>query len=235
MNQLSTFNYASLKGEYPNIGSVSYIPGYENKYSGNFTIPVSIRYTSSVAPLIYTHSQVTITINYWGDINYDEITTLVNKGTNQTFSGTASDTAIPIYVNAPKLNNLQVSDYLGNLTQSTDSLYTTPNAGFPINSTLVHLVPRSPIGFGSRYTYELKYTIPAAQFMNETSGFLSPAYTLTLPAMSLFNWTNREVNLKIIFPALSSITMPKTAWGVPISGANLTNDGFLNEGHPVLV
>ena len=92
---------------------------------------------------------------------------------------------------------------------------------------------RSTVQAGATYTYDLSYSVPAKNFVNETSGFFSPAYNVSIPAMSLFNWTNRKVDLTVIFPAMSSVSLPSTLWGRPVSSRNISN-GFLGLGKVVL-
>ena len=109
----------------------------------------------------------------------------------------------------------------------------------PINSTQIQIKSRSNVLAGSAYTYDLQYSVKADAYLNQTSGFFSPGYRVILPAMSMFNWTNREVNLKIIFPALSTIKMPDTLYGIKqqdfkAKGVKLSSTGLLGLGAVVL-
>ena len=230
-NALSTFNYTTLKQKYQNRGVGNYIPAYEDQYSNNLTFPASFNYMVKVAPLEYTHAAVTIQFDEWGYVTYEEVVTLVNEGVQgQYIGGTAS--TVPVYVHSNEIKSISVYDQFSNLTKTTSQL-TTFSAGYPANLTLITIATRSNIRPGATYTYDLRYTIPAKQFVNETSGFFSPAYNVSIPAMSLFNWTNRKVDLTVIFPAFSSVKLPSTLWGRQVSSKNISN-GFLGLGRVVL-
>lgn len=231
MNTLANFNYSAISSEYQHTGTLKFIPGYQSRFLSNFTFPVVFNYMVTNSLLEYSLSKVTITISQWGTITYHEVTTIVNLGlASQSISGIQSDSSIPIYVNAPKVKSFVVDDNYGNLSNSAMESFNTPDIGFPVNSTLIHIQPRSAILPGQSYTFDLQYSIPASTFMKDVGSILTPKYELNLPAMSLFNWTNKRVDLAIVFPALSSISMPKTLWGMTVSGSNINNNnkfGFL--------
>lgn len=212
ITSLPTFNYTTLQKTYTNHPAKNYIPAYESSYSTNMTFPVSFQYTMAQAPIIYSSVDVTIVVDPWGFVNYKEVTTLVNEGVTGQYIGSATK-SIPVFINTPDVKSMSVYDAYSNLTSSTRSIWTS-GQGYPTNATQLVIAPRSNPLPGSSYTYELDYSVAAKAYMNQTSGFFSPAYNISLPAMSMFNWTNRQVNLKIIFPALSSVKIPDTLYGV---------------------
>ena len=128
-------------------------------------------------------------------------------------------------MNTKDIKSISVYDQFSNLTKTTAAPWDS-GQDYPTNITRILIASRSNVLPGSDYTYDLHYSIPAKEYINQTSGFFSPSWNVTIPAMSMFNWTNREVDLTINFPALSTIKLPKTLWGVEDPGRNLTTTGF---------
>ena len=233
LSQLPDFNYSNIKNEYQNSGNREFIPAYESTGSllANFTYPVTFNYFTSNAAVEYSDVKVTIQFDEWGYVNFNEVTTLINTGvTGQLIAGTAN--TVPVYVHTNKVSSITAEDQFSNLTKSTHQLW-SGGQGYPVNLTLITISTRSTVQAGATYTYDLSYSVPAKNFVNETSGFFSPAYNVSIPAMSLFNWTNRKVDLTVIFPAMSSVSLPSTLWGRPVSSRNISN-GFLGLGKVVL-
>jgi hypothetical protein len=233
MTSLPNFDYTTISADYPKIGSTNFIPAYSDNLTANFTENVEFRYNINKAPISFSKAKVEIEISEWGYINYREVVTLVNEGIEGQSIGGAGGTFIPIFINAKNLVSFSVYDDFANLTKSTRSAFVSSNE-YPTNITYAKITPRSPILASSSYTYDLRYQIPASEYMNEKDGILSPAYNISLPAMSLFNWTNREVDLTITFPVMASVALPSTLWGHAVTSDNLVSTGLLGFGHPVL-
>ena len=224
MTHLPNFNYTAIQRDYPSRKNMQFIPAYTNQLATNFTYPVTFRYQVGQAPIMYSHVAVTITVDPWGYVDYEEKTTLTNLGVPGLYIGGAKSN-IPVFVNSNQVQSISVYDQYSNLTGTTAKLWNGQN-DYPTNVTLITIVSRSDVSSGANYTYDLHYSIPASVYMNETSGFFSPAFNVTLPAMSMFNWTNRQVDLTIKFPALATVRMPKQMWGVNVTNANMSLDAF---------
>lgn len=233
MRQLPNFNYTQIEGSnglYPQVTkNQKFIPAFSNQFLTNFTYPVTYRYDTTQAPIMYSKVAVTITVDPWGFVDYNEITTVTNMGVSGQFIG-GKKSILPVFVNSNDVQAISVYDNYANLTKTTSQLWTS-GKGYPTNVTLITIASRSNVLAGSTYTYDLQYSIPAKVFMNQTAGAFTPAFNVTLPAMSMFNWTNRQVDLTINFPALATVKMPSELWGVKVTGANMSLNalGFRGE------
>ncbi|MHA2363648.1 MAG: hypothetical protein ACXAC7_06800 [Candidatus Hodarchaeales archaeon] len=222
---------------YPNAADREIIPEYHPETAEALTQPVRFDAYFENAPLEYKSVESIIDINQWGSVFHTERITMVHRGVEgQNIGGPIDPKDIPIFINVFGIKTFSAYDAYGNLSDSTKEFRDEFSSPHTPNITLVKVAPRVAVSPGNEFTIEMKYEVRHDYRLYETSGFLTPAGNLTIPAMSIFNWTNTKTSIKVIFPPLASIKLPKTTmWGQPVSNVKrTTTPGLLGFPRPTL-
>lgn len=225
IDSVSGITSAVLNAIYPNRGTRDIIPEFQSETEDALTEALQFDFSFANAPIEYTKADITIDINQWGTITYTEVITILHRGVEGQFVGGPSNTdgTMPIYINSPELESVSVFDVHSNLTAISTRSLTGAISPHAENITLVNLPVRIPLSADSMYSFKFSYQISHKHRLNEISGFLFPEGNITTPAMSIFNWTVRDVSIQIIFPIFAdNIRLPDTLWGLSKLDSNIT-------------
>ncbi|MHA2337140.1 MAG: hypothetical protein ACXACX_07545 [Candidatus Hodarchaeales archaeon] len=217
LNEIQSINRDALSSYEYNLGSLGtkkFIPAFDTSFEENMTQNVAFDVFFEASLVEFTKVDSTIIIDTWGSTTHIEEITLKNGGVSDAQipgpreAGTTTVGAIPVVLYLPvQLENLfgvRARDSLGNLS-NTNTIYRSDEPGYAQNLTAIRVVPRLTISPGEEYKFSLTYQITNKRSLNEKEGFLTPAFDLSTPLMTMFNWTVRELNLKIIFPIGASM------------------------------
>ena len=225
VNSVSGITSAELDAIYPNRGTRDIIPEFQSETEDALTEALQFDFSFANAPIEYTKAEITIDINQWGIVTYTEVITILHRGVEGQFVGgpSNSDGTMLIYINSPELETVSVFDVHSNLTAISTQSLTGAVSPHAENITLVNLPVRIPLSADSMYSFKFSYQISHKHRLKEISGFLLPEGNITTPAMSIFNWTVRDVSIQIIFPLFAdNIRLPNSFWGLSISDPNIT-------------
>ncbi|MFW9928245.1 MAG: hypothetical protein ACFFD1_02525, partial [Candidatus Thorarchaeota archaeon] len=215
LNELSSFNYSMLSNygyNLANLGTRKFIPAFNESFLPQMTQKVTFDVYFQGAFLEYTRIDSTIDINPWNTVSHTEVITISNKGVPGALPGGPKETATasgpaPIVLYVPvdsgELQGVYARDSLGNLTNS-NTIFRSDEPGYAKNVTAIRVVPRIEFSPGTNLTITVGYQIKNSVALEEKGGILTPSWNLMTPLVSEYNWTVREMNVKIIFPTLAS-------------------------------
>jgi hypothetical protein len=196
------------------LGSKKFIPAFDTSLEENMTQNAVFDVFFEASLLEFTKVDSTIIVDTWGTTTHIEEITLKNDGVSDAHvsgpreAGVITTGAVPIALYVPvQLENLigvRARDSLGNLS-NTNTVFRSDEPGYGKNLTAIRVFPRLTISPGEEYSFSLTYQITNKRSLNEKEGFLTPAFDLSTPLMSMFNWTVRELNVKIVFPIGASM------------------------------
>lgn len=222
LTEINTLNLQSLKTNFGYQSSLTeFIPAFDESIISNMSEDISFDVFFEAALIEFTEVDSTIVVNTWSSVSHTEVITLKNNGVSGSNVGGPKETSnpAPIVLYYPttleNIKNVNARDSLGNLTR-TNLVFRSNEPGYAENVTAIRVVPRFTVAPGEEYTFTLKYEISNKESLNEKEGFLSPTWELNTPLMTMFNWTVRNLHVRIIFPFGSIVSFGKdelSSWG----------------------
>ena len=184
------------------LSELSFIPAYKQSMAENFTLFLNLDYFQFAATFItFSSLKTTIEISEWGTVYTTQEIAVKNVGVQ---SGGVLSTAIggptfpTLSFNIPETsNNIGLTDNYGNLTPvvSTDSV---------IQKRLIEFKPRVQIEQNAEYHLYLSYQQSSADIIESLGG--GKLRLTTDPSMN-FNWIIKRLEVKLLFPSGSSISL----------------------------
>jgi hypothetical protein len=194
----------SIYGGYKltNLSELSFIPAYQENMVENHTMFLNLDYFQYGGTFIsFSSLKTTIEISEWGTVytKQDIIVKNVGVQSGQVLSTTIGGPTFPsLFFNLPEgANYIGLTDNYGDMTPvvSTDSV---------IQKKLIEFKPRVQIQQNAEYHLQLSYRESSAEIIESLGG---GKLRLSMALSMNFNWTVQHLELKILFPSGSSISL----------------------------
>lgn len=236
---LPDFNYNTLTTYGYNMAALDdreFIPAYRAELEDELTQPVRFDYYTQNPPIEYTNVKSRIEVDLFGTTHYTEQITVKHMGVEgQNLGGPSETLTYRLFVNSPGIKSASAYDDFTNLSKTTLSPWVQGGNDYAANLSIIKVSPRYAVAAQTSYTFEVQYEIRNMYRLSETGGFFSPSWSLNTSMLSMFNWTVRDLQVDVVFPYWSSIKMPDTLWGQPVSKDNLVyTGGFLGMQKPTI-
>ncbi len=189
------YNLTALSG-------LSFIPAYQQNMAINHTLFLNLDYFQSAATFMtFSSLKTTIEISEWGTVYITQEIIVKNVGVQS--GGTQSSAIGSITFPLLSFNIPETANYIG-LTDNYGNITPTVTRNSVIQKKLIEFRPRIQIEQNAEYHLYLSYRESSEDIIESLgSGKLR---ILIAPSMN-FNWTIQHLELELLFPSGSSISL----------------------------
>ncbi|MCK4847450.1 MAG: hypothetical protein KAT16_00330 [Candidatus Heimdallarchaeota archaeon] len=216
------YNLTALSG-------LSFIPAYQQNMAINHTLFLNLDYFQSAATFMtFSSLKTTIEISEWGTVYITQEIIVKNVGVQS--GGTQSSAIGSITFPLLSFNIPETANYIG-LTDNYGNITPTVTRNSVIQKKLIEFRPRIQIEQNAEYHLYLSYRESSEDIIESLgSGKLR---ILIAPSMN-FNWTIQHLELELLFPSGSSISLEdiqqetkQSTLRDPVSNSSIQKPEFL--------